>query len=418
MDQTFACPECGTPVEVHGLAPGRQVRCGFCQRLIEVPYIRRVESPAWKRRRFGSPRWVTWAWAGIGVLATLIVIAAAVRLLRNKQCEAEARSIHELVAASRNHEEKGELGQALVELDTAIELAAQSATIGSDERSRLKETRQGLARREAQAIVHRLEATAAADPFPLSGWLEVLARTSTDPDLQTVKASATESFGRKIVAYLELELKKARGLFESGKPVAAFETCDAATGLLGHAPAASRPSLRAEMERLVTQIIERHGIVIDPIRGHLLAGSLAKYNATMIPELHRGLKAKDYVPLEEGSSWRDRWSAAPYRLTVDLNEKLEGNYMSTDNRLTRIDAHLVLSFKGREVWQTTPTARTTVPLPNLPAYQSARAALKHERSEELEQLLYENARGQIHDKFAFALKNLPGCGEGLAASNP
>ena len=42
MEGSFACPECGTFVEVHGLAPGRQVRCGFCNRLLEVPYLPRA----------------------------------------------------------------------------------------------------------------------------------------------------------------------------------------------------------------------------------------------------------------------------------------------------------------------------------------------------------------------------------------
>ena len=28
MDGSFACPECGSDVEMGGLAPGRQVRCG------------------------------------------------------------------------------------------------------------------------------------------------------------------------------------------------------------------------------------------------------------------------------------------------------------------------------------------------------------------------------------------------------
>ena len=39
MDGSFACPECGSTVEVEGLTPGRQVRCEFCQRLLEVPYL-------------------------------------------------------------------------------------------------------------------------------------------------------------------------------------------------------------------------------------------------------------------------------------------------------------------------------------------------------------------------------------------
>ena len=51
------------------------------------------------------------------------------------------------------------------------------------------------------------------------------------------------------------------------------------------------------------------------------------------------------------------------------------------------------------IWQTSPTARSTVPLPKLPAYLSSRLAISPERSEEFERLLYDNARGQIDDKF-------------------
>ena len=115
--------------------------------------------------------------------------------------------------------------------------------------------------------------------------------------------------------------------------------------------------------------------MVDTIRGHLLAGSLARYNETMVPEMLRGLKARGYLPREDSSFWRPRWDDAPYHLTLEVNEKQEGNYMSSENRLTRIDAHLTLTFRGKEIWQTTPTARTVVPLPNLPAYFAARVAM-------------------------------------------
>ena len=45
--------------------------------------------------------------------------------------------------------------------------------------------------------------------------------------------------------------------------------------------------------------------------------------------------------------------------------------------------------------------------PKLPAYLSSRLAISPERSEEFEQLLYENARGQIDEKFGYALSNMP-----------
>ena len=61
---------------------------------------------------------------------------------------------------------------------------------------------------------------------------------------------------------------------------------------------------------------------------------------------------------------------------------------------------------GKEIWHTTSTARTTVPLPNLPAYFAARVAMSTTRDQEIERLLYDNARGMINDKLSFALKNM------------
>ena len=67
MDGSFACPECGSSVEVTGLAPGRQVRCGFCNRLLEVPFLPRAADAPWKRRRFARPKWFIWACAALAV---------------------------------------------------------------------------------------------------------------------------------------------------------------------------------------------------------------------------------------------------------------------------------------------------------------------------------------------------------------
>jgi len=64
-----------------------------------------------------------------------------------------------------------------------------------------------------------------------------------------------------------------------------------------------------------------------------------------------------------------------------------------------------------EIWQTTPTARTTVSLPGLFGYFSARVALSSARIEEFERLLSDNARSQIDEKFTFALSHMPECGQ-------
>jgi hypothetical protein len=98
-----------------------------------------------------------------------------------------------------------------------------------------------------------------------------------------------------------------------------------------------------------------------------------------------------------------------YHLRVEVSERREGNYLSTENRLTRIESHLKLTAGPRIVWETMPSARSSVPLPGLPAYQVTRAELKRERSEELERLLYQDARGQIEAKFSQALGSMPAC---------
>ena len=134
----------------------------------------------------------------------------------------------------------------------------------------------------------------------------------------------------------------------------------------------------------------------------------------MIPALVKGLKARGYLPQPDASPWKDRWSRAPYRFSLEVNEQLEGNYLASENRLTRIDTRLKLVKHGIEIWNTTPTARTKVPLPNLPGYFSARVALSPARIAEFERLLYENARGQIDEKFAFALSHMPQCGQPAA----
>ena len=87
----------------------------------------------------------------------------------------------------------------------------------------------------------------------------------------------------------------------------------------------------------------------------------------------------------------------------------DANYLSSENRLTRIEARLSLTSRVKSVWQTMPTALTTVPMPGLPAYLARSVAASPARREEFERLLYDNARGQIDGKFSQALSNMPPC---------
>ena len=192
MDVAFACPECGSTVKVRGLAPGRQVRCGFCHRLIEVPYLTRVESSGWRRRRFGRPWWVTWAWAALGVVTALTVVFAAFRVLEQHQRKAEAQSIQALVTSSERHEQQGQLGQALIDLDAAINLSMQYESVRASNVLALKSKRKDLAVRDARADLQRLR-QGTGHPFRLADWLNIQARIAADTDLAALKQTRQQS---------------------------------------------------------------------------------------------------------------------------------------------------------------------------------------------------------------------------------
>jgi hypothetical protein len=358
-----------------------------------------------------------WAWSALGVLTVVILLIAASRFVVDRQRAALERTIDQLIASSETHEGKGNLGQALIDLDAATNLCSHDSADRSGRLANMKARRQVLARRDAQAVLDRLYQDEASS-FPLGDWLTLEARVSADPDLSPLKEALAVKFTPRLKRRLETDLSEARRFFESGQAALAFETCDASARLFPHLSSPIQGKLRTEAESLVKLIISRYGIVVDALQGHFLIGSAAKYQTSMIPVLNRTLKAKRYLPQADSLAWRELWRAAPYRLVVELNERLEGNYMSSENRLTRIDAQLRLLHRGQEIWQSTPTARTSVPLPNLPAYLAARVALSPARSEEFERLLYDDARGAIDGKFAFALRNMPECRPETASPPP
>ena len=104
MDGLFACPECGSDVEVGGLAPGRQVRCGFCQRLLEVPYLPHgraiVEAPTFQVTEMGCV-----GMGRAGRMLVVVVAAGAVQFLRRQYDSIQDRSINQLLASS--HQSRG-----------------------------------------------------------------------------------------------------------------------------------------------------------------------------------------------------------------------------------------------------------------------------------------------------------------------
>jgi hypothetical protein len=131
----------------------------------------------------------------------------------------------------------------------------------------------------------------------------------------------------------------------------------------------------------------------------------------MIPVVFKALEAKNYLPYRAKSPWQNEWTHALYHASLDVTELREGSYLSSANRLTRIEVRLVLTATDRPgpIFQTSPTARSRVPLPKLPVYLSSRVAASGEASEEIERLLYDDARRQLDEKLAYQLSNMPAC---------
>jgi len=416
MDGSFACPECGSEVAVRGLAPGRQVRCGFCHRLLEVPYLPRAADAPWKRRRFVRPRWVTGAWAALALIATVVVVAGSWRLLKRQYDSYQERSVTQLLESSRRHEAGGRLGQALIDLDAALELASRA---GPGFRRRLRQEqkkRPDLARRDAGDILNRFSRQV-PPAFSVGEWLNLRARAAKDPDLAPLVDAIEAQFQTALQRQVDFDLNAARRTFESGEVVASMTYCDQIPGLIRHLAPEIQPAVLGEAERLVTQLVSTHGVNVEVPHGHFLFGSKS-YVSDMLPVLAKTLEAKAYLPKRESSPWHALWSHALYQMRLDVSELQEGNYLSSQNRLARIQAELTLTAHGEVIWRTKPTARSKVPLPNLPAYLASRGASSQDRSEEFEHLLYNSARDQINETFRVNLGNMPVCPSGAAAKKP
>ena len=83
---------------------------------------------SWKRRSFTRrPKWVRWAWIGLERCCWWLILAAgAFKFLRRKYDSIQDRSIQQLLDSSQHHEAEGRLGEALIDLDAALDLAEKA----------------------------------------------------------------------------------------------------------------------------------------------------------------------------------------------------------------------------------------------------------------------------------------------------
>jgi len=405
MDGEFACPECGQIVKVRGLAPGRQVRCSFCKQLLEVPFLPRAQGK-WKRATNSRPWWVVWAWVGVGFVAVATLATAAMQLILSQERAARARTIERLLVSSKAHESAGRFDMALLDLDTALEYLPSAVETPDRGNETLRDRRRSLAHRDVGAMLGQLDGR---DASALGDWLNLQARVGADHDLGKLQKEVREKFLAVLHQWIDVDEAAARAAARSPRPIDAVARCSAAAAVAIHLPPDETQSVLRRLGAIVVPLIESRGAVIDRTAGEFLFGTEAGYDKSLRPIMIKALEDKGYLPPDTNSRWRDEWKRAPYRLSVTIHERQEGNYLSTQNRLTRIEARVVFSRGGTEIWMSSPNARTRVPLPSLPSFLSTRLALNAERLNEIEKLLYDNAQAGIADRLKSALSGLPGC---------
>jgi hypothetical protein len=341
------------------------------------------------------------------VVVVFAVFLSGIRLLRRQYRSLQESTIHQMLVSSRAHESEGRFDQALVDLDAALDIIRRTGESTEFPLEKERQHRVELARREAQATLERL-VQHRRDPYPLGDWLNLMARSKKDPDISTLRPEIEGAFRVSVRRQSTTELEAARWDFDAGRAIASLRACERIALLLPHLATEVRAEVRGATEELVERLVVTRGVALETPRGDFVVGSDESYRAHLLPVLIKALEAKGYLPYRESSPWKAAWQKASYHMRLEVSERHERNYLSTENRLTRIEARLTLSSAFKVVWETMPTAQTTVPLHGLPAYLSSRLAVSP-RSEEVERLLYEDARGQIEGKFSQALGHMPAC---------
>jgi hypothetical protein len=324
--------------------------------------------------------------------------------------------VAKLVESSREAESSGRLGEALAEMEGAVAQAGSMKPPYSD-LDDLRRSRDALARREAE---HQLNAfggpAPAEDPGRTVGRaLTLLARVRKNEALDGLEPRVLAALDKLRLRWVEADAKAAEAAAAAGKPAESMELCRRQYKTADELPKPDRAEWQARATVLARRIIARHGALIEPVRGKFTQGSSESYAALFKPAVNPAFLSAGYLPRPADTVFEDLWtSLAPYRLTIEVNEHQDETYLESLNRITSMDATLTLTRQGERLWKVTPLAKTTVPLPGLPAYQAGRVSVGGHRNVEFERLLYENARANLLNQIRSQLGRLPPC----TAANP
>jgi len=404
MDGSFACPECGSTIEVDGSSPGRQIRCEFCDRLVEIPFLPRFSDSRWRRRRFQRSRWLVFAWGAIACSFIALLVVGISRFTSRHNRTERLKSVERLVESAIREQKSGAYGSAIIDLDAAIRLleSVEPSEVQVSV-SHLKKIRKETALREAESTLTRL--TSHTDQTGSTGpWLTLRARIEKDGDLAVLGSKFDAEFKKYLAKSIETEYAKARAALESRTLDQSLESCLRIDREIKHLAPDTAAVWRTRLEAMTSALVQAGGAVMNISEADVFNRSDQQTYSTLLGEpALQGLREKGYLLAPPGENWQRLWANAPFRFNVTVSERHEGNYQATQNRLTRITLSLVLSRGDTSIWEKQAHARSRVPLPGIPLSLSNQLVTSSARIDRLEQLLHDDAKSVIVDRFETAV---------------
>jgi len=397
MARLFACPECRRIVAPTGTVAGLRVRCEACGTLIEIPIVPR--GGGYHRRKPAQ----TWTWAVLGVVAAVLMVVAAVQIARNRGWSNREREVAQAVARSERDEASGRFAEALVEAEAALKIAK---ALDPSARKPLKVRRDRLALRESEADL----AASAMAPDPVAALRALRARVESDPAREPVRNHVVEALSEALGRRAEKDLAEASRAAASSHPELAMGLCEGVARAADELGFERAGGVRDAARAIAEGVIGRIGVVLAPVEGEFVPalGSARAHAASLHPLASEALRRKGYIPKPSESAFLDAWDqVAPYKLAIEVVERLDGTFFQNPSNTTKLNLHVVLTKGPTVLWEARPFGKTRVPPPDMASFEMSRLSLGKARDPALEKRLHDDARTVLAENFVKSLQTLP-----------
>lgn len=405
---SFACPECGNELRLKGTTAGRQLRCGWCETWVEVPFLPRAVI---RRARFSKgrrPKWVLWAWAGVAVVALLVAVFGTRGVLKARNRHQVEGNLVALITEAEAEEHAGRFDAAVRAIQEAL---AQAARLDSPRSARLTELRQLRDKYVRRAAVSQLESAAHAAPGEaIATYKALLARTWREGTLAELEGTLRERLDRTRRQWAEADLAAAKQAVANGQANEAIDFCERLVKTVEELAPAVQSQLQNEATTIVADLIEQRGVIFDAPQGQFTLGTPELYLKALQPILGPVLRQHGYVLDRPASFWAPLWkSKTPYHFALEVVERQFGAYLNTGSQLSSLSLRLMLNGRdGSPIWQVGPLLAQTQPsIPSLSAFTASRYATDSRRRGEFERVLYDDAQATLGARVQASLRGFP-----------